>query len=312
MSKVLGLKKQIKSISNIGRITNTLYKVSLSYVSFWEQAIANVKDFYKRFVKTIILSGYEIEPYLKELYKDTITSDTIIIWGPRQGLCGTLIARLKEVLTGNKPLLNNSTHIILINEKLHDFVSSLIDDKNKLIKIRMDSYTSLKGVSAFAKQLYSYLGTLGEQSFTAIYPFYNGNLDYDVRIEEIDLLSSLRTSLREIKQELQDHNNIQQKGSLNSQVLEQFPQPLREPLAVDVPVEDMAVLLIDYFLFTGILVRSIHSLTSEHIGRMVAMKNATDNVKQILKDLQLSYNRQRQAAITNELLDIVNAKRALD
>jgi F-type H+-transporting ATPase subunit gamma len=44
---------------------------------------------------------------------------------------------------------------------------------------------------------------------------------------------------------------------------------------------------------------------------MVAMKNATDNARQIVKDLTLEYNKLRQAAITNELLEISTAKLAL-
>jgi F-type H+-transporting ATPase subunit gamma len=45
---------------------------------------------------------------------------------------------------------------------------------------------------------------------------------------------------------------------------------------------------------------------------MVAMKNATDNAKQMLKDLSLEYNKLRQASITNELLEITTAKMALE
>jgi F-type H+-transporting ATPase subunit gamma len=45
---------------------------------------------------------------------------------------------------------------------------------------------------------------------------------------------------------------------------------------------------------------------------MVAMKNATDNAKQMLKDLSLEYNKLRQASITNELLEITTAKLALE
>jgi F-type H+-transporting ATPase subunit gamma len=55
----------------------------------------------------------------------------------------------------------------------------------------------------------------------------------------------------------------------------------------------------------------LESRASEHSSRMVAMKNATDNAKQMLKDLSLEYNKLRQAAITNELLEITTAKMAL-
>lgn len=51
---------------------------------------------------------------------------------------------------------------------------------------------------------------------------------------------------------------------------------------------------------------------SEHSARMVAMKSATDNANDMIKDLKLEYNKIRQAAITTELLDITTAMKALD
>ncbi|MDP4848813.1 MAG: ATP synthase F1 subunit gamma, partial [Verrucomicrobiales bacterium] len=56
----------------------------------------------------------------------------------------------------------------------------------------------------------------------------------------------------------------------------------------------------------------LESRASEHSARMVAMKAATDNAKQMIKDLTLDYNKQRQAAITSELLEITTAMRALE
>ena len=50
---------------------------------------------------------------------------------------------------------------------------------------------------------------------------------------------------------------------------------------------------------------------SEHSARMVAMKNATDNAKQFIKDLTLEYNKMRQASITTELLEISTAQMAV-
>lgn len=50
---------------------------------------------------------------------------------------------------------------------------------------------------------------------------------------------------------------------------------------------------------------------SEQSARMVAMKNATDNAKQLIKDLTLEYNKIRQASITTELLEITTAQMAL-
>ena len=51
---------------------------------------------------------------------------------------------------------------------------------------------------------------------------------------------------------------------------------------------------------------------SEHSARMVAMKAATDNAEQMIKDLTLEYNKVRQAAITSELLEITTAMKAME
>lgn len=55
----------------------------------------------------------------------------------------------------------------------------------------------------------------------------------------------------------------------------------------------------------------LDSLASEHGARMTAMQKATDNATELLKDLTLSYNKARQAAITNEIIEIVSGSEAL-
>jgi len=55
----------------------------------------------------------------------------------------------------------------------------------------------------------------------------------------------------------------------------------------------------------------LEAKASEHSARMVAMKNATDNAKQLIKDLTLEYNKLRQANITKELLEITSAAMAM-
>ncbi len=73
-------------------------------------------------------------------------------------------------------------------------------------------------------------------------------------------------------------------------------------------------------VLSGILPHYIHfevyqmvldARASEHSARMVAMKAATDNAQQLIKDLTLEYNKVRQAGITTELLEITTAQMAL-
>jgi F-type H+-transporting ATPase subunit gamma len=54
----------------------------------------------------------------------------------------------------------------------------------------------------------------------------------------------------------------------------------------------------------------LSSQASEHAARMVAMRNATDNAMELIQDLQLQYNKARQQAITNDMLDIVGGANA--
>ncbi|PLW92012.1 MAG: ATP synthase F1 subunit gamma [Marinilabiliales bacterium] len=55
----------------------------------------------------------------------------------------------------------------------------------------------------------------------------------------------------------------------------------------------------------------LDSVASEHGARMTAMHKATDNATELLKELKLSYNKARQAAITNEIIEIVSGAEAL-
>jgi F-type H+-transporting ATPase subunit gamma len=56
----------------------------------------------------------------------------------------------------------------------------------------------------------------------------------------------------------------------------------------------------------------LDSVASEHGARMTAMHKATDNAKELLKHLKISYNKARQAAITNDILEIVGGAEALN
>jgi F-type H+-transporting ATPase subunit gamma len=55
----------------------------------------------------------------------------------------------------------------------------------------------------------------------------------------------------------------------------------------------------------------VESATCEHAARRIAMENATDNALSMISDLNLTYNRARQAAITNEITEIVSGADAM-
>ena len=76
------------------------------------------------------------------------------------------------------------------------------------------------------------------------------------------------------------------------------------------PMEVLGGILPHYIHFQ-IYQMVLDARASEHSARMVAMKSATDNAQQLIKDLTLEYNKVRQASITTELLEISTAQMAL-
>jgi len=76
--------------------------------------------------------------------------------------------------------------------------------------------------------------------------------------------------------------------------------------------EEIIAALIPKSLKTQLFKALLDSIAAEHAARMTAMHKATDNASELRKSLKLSYNKARQAAITNEILEIVGGAEALN
>ena len=81
--------------------------------------------------------------------------------------------------------------------------------------------------------------------------------------------------------------------------------PLNDDFIVEPDLETVLGVLIPRQLHLMVYTALLDSQASEHAARMVAMQTATDNADELLRELNLQYNKSRQQAITNELLDIV-------
>lgn len=94
-----------------------------------------------------------------------------------------------------------------------------------------------------------------------------------------------------------------EKGDKKAATVDYIFEPGKEEI-----VQDLIPLSLKTQLYKAVL----DSHASEHGARMTAMHKATDNAKELLKSLKLSYNKARQAAITNEILEIVGGAEALN
>jgi F-type H+-transporting ATPase subunit gamma len=84
------------------------------------------------------------------------------------------------------------------------------------------------------------------------------------------------------------------------------PDYIYEPSAEGI-LDEIVPNFTELVIFQSIL----ESVASEQAARMVAMRNASENARALSGDLQLSYNKARQGAITSEILDIVGGVEAL-
>ena len=95
------------------------------------------------------------------------------------------------------------------------------------------------------------------------------------------------------------------KKSAKEEKKKEEAKPLNDNFLVEPDMETILTTLIPKELNLMVYTALLDSNASEHAARMVAMQTATDNADELLRDLNLQYNKSRQQAITNELLDIM-------
>ena len=92
---------------------------------------------------------------------------------------------------------------------------------------------------------------------------------------------------------------------------EELQSATSQEYSFEPPAPQLLSNLLPHYLNYQVYQMLLEAKASEHSARMVAMKSATDNAKQLIKDLTLEYNKLRQANITKELLEITSAAMAM-
>ncbi len=116
------------------------------------------------------------------------------------------------------------------------------------------------------------------------------------RDHERDLTSNVAT--REAQEYLRRRDQQSSKTTVEA-------KPLNDNFIVEPDMSSVLRTLIPKLAHLMIYTALLDSIASEHAARMVAMQSATDNADELIRQLNLQYNKSRQQAITNELLDIV-------
>lgn len=101
------------------------------------------------------------------------------------------------------------------------------------------------------------------------------------------------------------------RGPVLSRYLRPAPPVVAGGYSYEPAMEDLLEQVVRRFVELQIYQAVVESLASEHAARMMAMRNASENADDLLKDLKMTYNKLRQQSITEEMLDIAGGAEAL-
>ncbi|MBK5252303.1 MAG: ATP synthase F1 subunit gamma [Peptostreptococcaceae bacterium] len=278
------IKRKIKSIKNTQQITQAMELVSTAKLKRSRDRLDKTKPYFDTIRKTIedIFSKSKDLEHVYVTERDVKKTLYIVITADR-GLCGGYnINAMKMVI--NLPIDKKEISLLAIGNKAKSFFG------NREYEI-MESYTGISEKPQYVDAI--------EIGNKAIELFESGEVD-SVKLVYTQFVSTLSQTPK-IVQLLPVP-----KGDEKDDADEEF-------IYVDYEPSHQVVLdyVIPKFVQSTIYGALVESSASEQGSRRVAMENATDNAEDMLESLTLSFNRARQAAITQEITEIVGATEAL-
>lgn len=294
MGNLKEIRSRIISVKSTRQITSAMKMVSAAKLKKAQDAVINLRPYAKKLVGILQNIYQTIEGESESIYnrKTNIEKILIVAITSNKGLCGAFNANvIKQVTT-------------LINE---DFIKENNEGNVSIVSF------GKKGSEFFHSKGYKVA-------------FYNNEildkLSYENALPFIEQIMALYERNQADKIMLV-YNQFKNAGV---QVLtaEQF---LPIELDMDKEADEQVVEHFDYifeptkeYIVQELIPKSLklklyetmlESLAAEHGARMTAMHKATDNASEMIKELQLNYNKARQASITNEILEIVGGAEAL-
>jgi len=294
MKSLRFLKKRIKSIKNTEKITNALEMVSISKMKKFQTFAIQSKEYAMEVERLAsLISGlYKrdedllSEPIAKNYFESRSDDSPIclIVIGPTRGFCGSLI---NDMLIKLNKELDKSKHYMGIG----------LQKKSWYL---MSKFSNIKIELLFEKAVESPTFNSIEAPFEYILKNYFAGKYAKILLYYMEFISSFNYKPT-LKQLLPlNYDNFLSKSAQVQKSGGNLNNYLIEP-NINVVFKQVA----NRYLQTMFLYSFISSKASEHNARMIAMKNATDNAKQLRNILNLQYNKSRQESITTELLDII-------
>lgn len=293
MPNLKEVRNRIESVRSTEQITNAMKMVAASKLRKAQEAILQLRPYSIKLNEIIdnicanLYTGIE-HPYSER--DEEPKKALIVAISSNKGLCGTfntnIIKKVSEVI--NEELKdfynNNNLDIICVGKKVHEHLLKrkmpVIEEYNHLF-----SDLSFENVSTLAEMVMTgYRESRWDRIIIVYNHFKNAANQFVVKENFLPIKTPCSKE--------DDHFE-----------LDYIFEPEKEELLREV---------IPQALKTQFFRAHLDSHASEHGARMTAMHQATDNAKEMLKELRLAYNKARQATITREIIEIVSGAEALN
>lgn len=287
MSSLQSLNRRIKTARNIKQITKAMEMVSASKMRRAQSQALSSRPFAQKLYKTLQTIATLTDPSMHPLLKHSDTGKNIIILiSTDKSLAGSLNTNLfRGTVDQLEMLALNQFEFILVGQRGRPFALSYNHPIYAEFSHLPDPVAYQDTVPISQMVIRGFLN--GEfQTVTLIYMDFVSTLVQKIRLQT---LLPLRLDI--------DIQAASEAEALDT-ITESKTTYLFEPSAKTI-LDWLLPYYVELTLFQAIL----EAKASEHSARMVSMKNASDNASEIISDLSLMYNKQRQAKITSELLD---------
>ncbi len=282
------IRGRIKAVKNTGQITRAMQLVAASKMKRAQDDAISSRP-YAMLLAEILesVADQETEFHHPLLEGREVKKRGILVISTDKGLCGALNANLfKEIIKIKEP-----TAYVSIGRKATQFLSRTHRELKADFTISDKvAYHEIRAVVEFMLNLY-YEGEI--DTIEVLSNRFINTLTQEPNLARLAPMDQLREQIDRLRK--------REKIEL-AETHQDEREFLFEPDAKAILQE-----LPNLFIKEEIMHMAVEAKASEHSARMVAMKAATDNAKNLVGDLTLEYNKARQAAITQEIIEIAAA-----
>ena len=293
MASLKEVKTRINSVKSTRKITSAMKMVASAKLHKAQGAIENMLPYQKKLNKILtnfLSADLPIEsPYVKEREVKRVA---IVAFSSNTSLCGAFNANVIKMLLQTvgefRTLGQDNILIFPVGKKVDEAVKRLGFEPQETSPTLSDK-PSYQEASELAHRLME-MYVSGEIDRVELIYHHFKSMGVQILLRETYLPIDLTRVVDE--EEKQKEEEVQGGDIANDYII--------EPSA-----EELIANLIPTVLSQKLFTAAVDSNASEHAARTLAMQVATDNANELIQDLTKQYNKSRQQAITNELLDIV-------